>query len=119
MKFEISPLEFVTLLELLPGDSQSGVVLDRVNTLASEIASLRRETQMAGEDLKALITAINADIDNIDADITRILERIPAEGGLDAETTANFRADLTALKARTSATAAREPEPVVEPPVEG
>lgn len=119
MEIVLTPSEFAELVRAFtpqqPADPRIDMVSVQVLNLSAAVESFRRETRMAGEDLKALVAEVNANVNNIDADITRILERVPAEGGLDAAATAELRESLTALKDRTATIAAREPETTTEP----
>lgn len=72
---------------------------------------------MAGaQEFRDLLTAMNASLDGIAADIQALVDAVPSDGGLDAAETDEIRALVESLASRMAALDAERPPVEPEPP---
>lgn len=81
-------------------------IVDKLTTIEAKLNQLIKITTMSQETLDQLTAKINGvttSLDNIKADITKIKEGLPTEGGLTAEEVATLSASLDAAVSKADA----------------
>lgn len=94
---------------------------DRLAELASRISSLEQTLMATTQEQLAAIAAINTGLDNVNEDITNVLEEIEALKAQVAAGDADSNqvlAGLTSLQDRVTTMSGRVPDKVPVPPVE-